>query len=180
MGEERSPRWRRLGVPLAVALVAAGGYQLVSGPSSAPEGPAAAAEDAAQPAVVESWVPAVTGGREDGRSSAPTVQLGGEVVALRGPGLTQAHRETSVVALGTLDAGWLVAVTSRACRDETDVEESYGTTVASGRFTPWDTVTTRRGEVWRSPDRALVLLEAGPRLVLRRTATHRVVGVFRT
>lgn len=187
MGEERSPRWRRLSVPVAVALLAAGGYQLVSGPSSTPAGPAAAAEDRAasgrdddQPVVMESWVPAVTGGREEQAPSAPTVRLGGQVVALHGAGLSLAHRETSVTALGRLDrGGWLVAMTSRACRDRTDSQVSYGTARASGGFTAWDAATGRRGGAWRSPDRALVLLEAGPRLVLRQTTTGRVVEVFR-
>jgi hypothetical protein len=177
MGEERDPKWRRLVLPLAVALLAAGGYQLVGRASSPSDAPGAVAQQAAQPVVVQSWVPAVTGGGTKGRSAPTTLRLGGRRVVLHGPGVSQAHRETSAEALGRLEGGWLVALTSRACRDRSDSLVSYGTARASGRFALWDADSTPDGTAWRSPDRTLFLVKAGPRVLLRQS-TGRVVEVF--
>jgi hypothetical protein len=177
MGEGRSPRWGVLAVLLAVLLLGAGAYRLVSGPS-APAGaePAAAAED--QPAAVS-----VPGGRsgfgEGGGNQGVSLELGGNLVTLRGPGVQQAHRETAATSLRRVHGGWLVRLTSRACEDRTDATTSYGVARPSGRFTAWESASTARRPTWRSPDRALVLVERGARVELRRTSTGAVLDRFR-
>src|SRR5215213_4467871 len=107
MGEEqgRSPRWRPLLAVLVVLLMGLGVYRLVSGPSTsaAPE-PAAAAEETS---------PVLAGGgssvRADGTAQQGTsLHLGRDLVTLHGPGVQQAHRETSAISLGRLRHGWLV------------------------------------------------------------------------
>jgi hypothetical protein len=178
MGEERGPRWGLLGALLAVLLLGIGAYQLVSRPSTPAAPEAAAAQD--EPAAVL----AGSGGSGfgDGRTTSTTsVRLGRHLVTLSGPGVAQAHRETSASALGRVGHGWLVKLTSKACEGRSDPQVSYGVARASGRFTAWKAVTTRGGPSWRSPGAALVLVEDdGARLILRRTSTGAAVARFRT
>ena len=179
MGEGRSPRWGLLGLALAVLVLGVGGWQLAARPDL-PAAPAAAStsttEDGSGQVLVSDALPRL---RPDRTRSAPSVRLGARTVALRGPGVTQAERETSARAVGRLGSRWLVAVTSTACEDRADVEVSYGTARPSGRYTAWETATTRRGPTWLSPDRSLALVEDGRRLVVRRHGTGRVVEVYR-
>ena len=179
MGEGRGPRWGLVGLALAV-LLGVLGWQLVARPE-APAAPAAASTSTTSTTGDDSGRVLVSDAlpRLRREHTAPSVRLGPRAVTLSGPGVVQAERETSARAFGRLPGGWLVALTSTACEDRRNAEVSWGTARASGRFTAWDAVTTRRGTVWRSPDRSLVLAEDGLRLVVRRPATDRVVLVYR-
>ena len=178
MGEGHSPRWGLLGLALAVLVLGVGGWQLVFRPD-APATPAtaatAASDDGSARSLVSDALPRL---RRDDTRTGPSVRLGSRTVTLSGPGLTRAERETSARAVGRLDRGWLVAVTSTACEDSADVQVSYGTARSSGRFTAWDAVRTQRGTTWRSPDRTVRLVQEGPRLEVRRIPTGRVVFDF--
>jgi hypothetical protein len=179
VGEGRVPRWARLGAVLVVLLLGMAAYRVVSAPSNpaAPE-PAAAAQ-------VPGSTFVVGGGRSergiDGTRRVPVLRLAGRLVAIRGPGVQQPERETSATALGYVGYGWLVKLTSTACKDKTDVHTSYGYGLASGRFIPWTSShTTKDGPAWRSPDHLFVLRQDGKHLVVHRTATGDVVAEFRT
>ena len=176
MGEEqgRSPRWRPLLAVLVVLVMGLGVYRLVWGPSTsaAPE----QAEAAEQPLPVLSEGGRSLGG--DASAAHPTsVRLGGHTVTLRGPGVQQAHRETSALSLGRLRNGWLVRLTSKSCEGQGATQVSYGVARASGRFNQWDSSITARQPTWRSPDRALVVTEDGGKVIVRRTANGKVVTV---
>ena len=176
MGEGRSPRWGPLVLALVVLLLGVGAYRLVSGPSTpaAPQ-PAAAAQEQPSPVLAQSG----RSGPGDSTAAPDTsVRLGRHVVSLRGPGLTEAHRETSADALGRIGQGWLVKITSTACEDPTDTRTSYGTARASGRFTVWNEAEAARRPTWRSPDRRLVLVENGTSVKVRRTATGTTLPQF--
>ena len=179
MGEGRSPRWGVLAVLLAVLLLGVGAYRLVSGPSSPGGAEPAAAATEEQPAAAS--VPSGRSGLgESDTDKGTSLRLGGKVVTLRGPGVQQAHRETAATSLGRVRGGWLVRLTSTACEDSTDSTTSYGVARSSGRYLAWDASITARRPTWRSPDRALVLVERGARLELRRTSSGAVLDRFRT
>lgn len=181
MGEDgKTSRWGRLGAVLVVLLLALGAYRLVSGPSTpgAPD-PAAAA------AGTGSSDPAFTGtgrrGSADvGTQQATRLRLGGRLVTLHGPGVQQAHRETSAKALGRVRHGWLVQLTSKACEGRTDPQVLYGVAAPSGRFTQWEASTTARRPQWRSPNGSLALVSRGEHLRVKQVSTGRLLADFRT
>lgn len=179
MGEDegRGPRWGMFMAVFVVLLLGLGVYRLVSGPSTSAPEPAAAAAEQPREAL------ALSGGSVRSDATAPqgtSLHLGRDLVTLRGPGVQQAHREASAVALGRLRGGWLVKLTSKACEGRADPQVSYGVARASGRFTAWDSALTARRPTWRSPDRALVLVEGGSQVRLKRTATGKVLAEFKT
>jgi hypothetical protein len=176
MGEGRSPRWGLVLPLLALLLLGVGAYQLVSGPSPATAPPpAAAARDQGGVLLAESPFSTVANGRS---SQTTSLLLGHHRVTLVGPAVTQAHRETSAVALGRIGPRWLVVLTSRACHGRGDPQVSYGTARASGRFTAWDSPGARAARTWRSPGRDLLLVHRGSRLELRRTSTGEVLAAY--
>jgi hypothetical protein len=177
MGEGRGPRWGLLAVVLVVLLVGVGAFRLISGPSTPAADPAAAAEEQPSAALAAGGH---SGLGDRGVDQGTALELGGHLVTLRGPGVQQAHRETAATSLGRVRGGWLVRLTSRACEGRSDTRVSYGLARPSGRFTEWAASSTARRPTWRSPDRALVLVEHGSRLELRRTSTGTVLEKFKT
>jgi hypothetical protein len=185
MGEGRSLRWGPWLAILVVLLVGIGAYRVVSGPSTPASPPqAAAAEDDEDgfesDTTGENFPETGSFGGGDGEAATTSLKLGRKLVTLRGPGIQVPHREASATALGRLRDGWFVELTSTACEDSTDSRVSYGVARASGRFTAWQSNVTARRPVWRSPDRALVLVEDGRRLEVRRAATGAVMASYRT
>jgi len=162
---------------LVVLLLGLGVYRLVSGPSASSPEPAAAAAEESSAVLTQSGRSV----RSDGTAPQGTsLHLGRDLVTLHGAGVQQAHREASATALGHLRGGWLVRLTSRACHGQADIRVSYGVARASGRFTAWDPSITARRPTWRSPDGALVLVEHGSKVHVRRTATGAAVAQFPT
>jgi hypothetical protein len=188
MGEGRTLRWGPWLAVLVVLLVGIGAYRVVSGPSTPASPPAAAAEDSEDGDGTFAGdserddLPSAGGFVNSEPEAEPTtsVRLGGELVTLRGSGIHVPQREASATALGRLREGWIVELTSTACEDSTDTRVSYGFARPSGRFTAWTTNPSARRPVWRSPDRALVLVEDRRRLVVQRASTGELVTAFRT
>jgi len=162
---------------LAVLLLGFGAYRLVAAPPD-PGAPGAAAAQDKPSSTLAVGGPSTGGAGRGGRST--MLVLAGELVTLRGPGVQQPERETSATALGRIGHGWLVKLTSAACKDSTDVKTSYGVARATGRFALWDFARSGRGPVWRSPDGDQVLRPQGRKLVIHRAATGRGLAEFKT
>ncbi len=189
MGGGRSLRWGPWLAVLVVLLVGIGAYRVVSEPSTPASPPAAAAAAAGEDGEGTFGgdsemdnLPSAGGFVSSEREAEPTtsVRLGGELVTLRGSGIHVPHREAAATALGRLREGWIIELTSTACEDSTDTRVSYGFARPSGRFTAWTTNPTARRPVWRSPDRALVLVEDRRRVEVHRASTGKLVTTFRT
>ena len=148
--EGRRWRGRLLGAVLAVLLVGLGSYQLLSGSSTSAEPPPPEGAGA----LVRSSGATLHSGLGDRRRAAggTTVQVAGHRMTLRGPAVTQAHRETSAVVLGPLGHSWMIKLTSTACEGPADPRVTYGVVNTTGRFTAWHVVGPRRPHAaWSSP-----------------------------
>jgi hypothetical protein len=178
IGESCTPGWVRPAAVLVVLLLGIGAYRVLS----APPDPAAPAPAAAHERPISAFA---EGGRAvrgiEGAIRNTTVRLGGELIALRGPGVQVAERETSATALGRIGHGWLVRLISTACRGSSGTRTLYGVAHASGRFTRWDDSSRAgQGPTWRSPDRTLILRAQGRKVELHRLSDGEVVASFRT
>ena len=180
LGESRSPRWGLLGAVIAVLLLGLGAYQLVSGLSAPSEPPPAADVDGARGPRRAAPLQCGQSGIEEGRAAGPTVRVAGQRMTLRGPAVTQAHRETAAVVVGPLGHSWMIKLTSTACEGPTDAQVLYGVADTTGRFKVWHAGSRRPASAWYDSRRHMRLVQNGSGLEVRWTSTGRVLARYST